>query len=216
MTGTITGLPINGVMSAQQLSMPSLRSVKLSIEDDSEEYAQYEEGEGNGYFAAVMALFVRTPITRLYFLDASSTYLPPILDGMRVRALCFPSVTELYWGVDPESDDDALVFIRAFPAVRCFNLCTYGATTILNTLIGSNKVGAQALWYHLHTVYLNDPDISKARQLVESRIKMKVPLRCLRLRKPKPKGHIDDLQWLSSRLEVVWVASNESEFEGTE
>ncbi|KZP33236.1 hypothetical protein FIBSPDRAFT_847848 [Athelia psychrophila] len=134
---------------------------------------------------------------------------------MRHRGLCFPTVTDLYWGIDLESDDDTVTFIGAFPAVQRFYMLDTG-DTILDTLIGSTKVGFQALWRHMHTIHLDAPNIPKARQLVESRKNAGMPLRCLRMRKPKPKGHISDLHWLSSRLKVLWVPYDRRIFESTE
>ncbi|KAF7976055.1 hypothetical protein HWV62_7591, partial [Athelia sp. TMB] len=200
MVGPIVSLE---AVTAQRTNItPNLRSLKFTTEEDENQFREYEEGEGDPYFVAILALFTNTQVSRLYFLQPPSSSLPPILDGMRLGGLRFHHVTELYWGIDFGRRDDAVIFIRAFPAIQRFYLMDTGSN-ILNTLIKSSS--AKKLWRYMHTIHLDDPNLPKARQLVESRIKAGWPLRCLRMRLPKPRGHQSDLDWLVNALEVLWV-----------
>ena len=211
MVGPIVSL--HSVISQTANIMPNLRSVKINTEEDEDEYREYEEGEGDPYFVAILALFAYTQINRLYFLQPPASSLPPMLDGMGVGGLRFHHVTELYWGIDVESRDDAVVLIRAFPALQCFYLMDTGSN-IVNALIKSSS--AKKLWRHMHTIHLDDPNLPKARRLVEGRIKAGWPLRCLRMRLPKPKGHQSDLDWLVNTLKVLWVRYDERIYWGME
>ena len=159
-----------------------------------------DEDEGNPYFADMLTLFCKGPVTHLRVLRSTSRAGAPIFSRMRSSILRFQHVTHLCWDIPIMKHRDVMAFIEAFPSAAyvCFD---EPLDEILDVLLHEVAPGGGILWPHLHTFYWALANVPKAREFVQSRIDQEKPLRELWMRRLSIQPTEEDVEWLEKNVE---------------